>query len=128
MHRIALLVACFSALVFTVPAQAQRQDTAMKVHGESGSMGHRTTHGTMTASVASNGHPRPKGATARCADRTYTMKANAEGSCASHGGVARWYATARCKDGTVWMRTSKRDACKRHQGVGEWLPKERDGR
>jgi hypothetical protein len=128
MHRFALLAACLTALVFTVPAQAQRQDTAMKAHGQSHEGEHPVTHGTTTSTVASNAHPRPKGATARCSDRTYTTRANAEGSCASHGGVAKWYATARCKDGTMWMRTSKRDACKRHQGVGEWLPREKDGK
>jgi hypothetical protein len=128
MHRIAWLVACLTALLLTAPAEAQRQDTTMKAHGERVTVEHRTSHGTTTSSVASNGHARPKGATARCSDRTYTMSANAEGSCSSHGGVAKWYATARCKDGTVWMRTTKRGACRRHQGVGEWLQKDKNAR
>jgi hypothetical protein len=126
MRRIMLLVACLTTLVVIAPAQAQRQDTAMKGHGETKTVEHPTTHGTTTSSIASNGHPRPKGATARCSDRTYTMSANAEGSCSSHGGVAKWYATARCNDGTVWMHTTKRGACRRHQGVGEWLQKNKN--
>jgi hypothetical protein len=34
---------------------------------------------------------RPAGATARCADGSYSFSEHRRGTCSHHGGVARWY-------------------------------------
>ena len=64
---------------------------------------------------------KPKDATAKCTDGSYSTSAQAAGTCAGHGGVAKWYATARCNDGTLALTASRSGACAGHQGVAEWI-------
>lgn len=46
-----------------------------------------------TSSGALNAQAPPVGATAKCADGTYSKAQNKQGACSHHGGVAQWYGT-----------------------------------
>ncbi len=47
---------------------------------------YKNAYGTCVQSPGSD----PSGATARCADGTYSYSQHASGTCSHHGGVARW--------------------------------------
>lgn len=88
----------------------------------------------------------PAGATAKCADSTYTTVKTKQGACSTHKGVALWYgagdstvatpappvpaapaqsaaptgSTARCKDGSYSTAKTRSGACSEHGGVATW--------
>jgi len=87
---------------------------------------------------------KPKNATARCTDGTYSEAKNEQGACSKHGGVAEWYggqaspttttttavravpknATAKCVDGTFSTAKTRQGACSKHGGVQTWFADE----
>ena len=59
--------------------------------GESNQIAHRVKQANLSASVpSSSGGSSSEGATALCADGTYSYCQHPSGTCSWHGGVARW--------------------------------------
>jgi hypothetical protein len=99
--------------------------------------------GSSGALVAQRGRA---GATAKCADGTYSKAKAKQGACSAHKGIAQWYGTgdhavprpaeraptapersaapagttARCSDGTYSTAKTHAGACSKHGGVAEW--------
>jgi hypothetical protein len=75
----------------------------------------------------------PAGATARCADGTYSKAKSRQEACSAHDGIAQWYgrsaapvavpagATARCGDGSYSKARSRQGACSAHDGIAQWF-------
>jgi hypothetical protein len=79
----------------------------------------------------------PAGATARCADGTFSYSLHHSGTCSHHGGVAQWLhqgsvpttgsvassskPTAICVDGSLSYSQHRSGTCSRHGGVRIWL-------
>ena len=103
-----MTAACVAALAVTMSLQAQ------------GTTGAKADSGTKNTSVAAKG-ARPKDASARCGDGTYSTSATSQGTCSGHDGVAYWYAGALCQDGALWMERTKQGACSAHGGVASWI-------
>jgi hypothetical protein len=99
---------------------------------------HRTAVAFLAAialgsSAALNAQVSIAGATAKCADGTYSKARSRAGACSSHNGVAKWYgpggataaaapagATAKCGDGSYSKAKSRQGACSAHDGVAQW--------
>ena len=91
-------MACLTAVLgFSAPSSAQVVD-AMKHVGQA------TVDTTKKAATATEkaatkvGHEtknvvtgKPKGATAKCKDGSYTKSTARSGACSKHGGVEKWY-------------------------------------
>jgi hypothetical protein len=81
----ALLLAGMVALVFAGEAQARSYAAVVSDNGYYTKVDGHRVHRPVHANA------RPRGASARCGDGSYSFSQHRRGTCSHHGGVSQWF-------------------------------------